>query len=99
MYTYKQNNNRYEGRNRHSRQYHMESPIFSQESYGESDILVIMQVENFKTDVIDFVGNIIMCFDVIMSDDYQSQFINTDNITWWDQIKNVKITDKYKKNI
>jgi hypothetical protein len=40
-----------------------------------------------------------MCFDVIMTDDYQSQFINTDNITWWDQIKNVKITDKYKKNI
>jgi hypothetical protein len=40
-----------------------------------------------------------MCFDVIMTDDYQSQFINTDNITRWDQIKNVKITDKYKKNI
>ena len=35
-------------------------------------------------------------FDVRMTDtfQYQNQFVDTDNITWWDEIKNAQITDK-----
>jgi len=46
-------------------------------------ILVIMYVKIFKTDmIIIFIGNLIM-FDVTLTDNfqYQSQLVDTDNIT------------------
>jgi hypothetical protein len=35
-------------------------------------------------------------FDILLTDNfqYQSQFIDTDNITWRDQMENVQDTDK-----
>jgi hypothetical protein len=47
-------------------------------------ILAIMSISTFKT---VFICNFIMCFH------YQNQFVDTDNIARWDQIKNVQIID------
>jgi hypothetical protein len=63
---------------------------------GRAVILVKMYVKIIKTDVISFIGNIIVSPDVTLTEIflYQSQFVNTDNITQWGQRKNVHITDK-----
>ena len=55
-----------------------------------------MYVKIIKTDVISFIGNIIVSPDVTLTEKflYQSQFVITDNITQWGQRKNVQITDK-----
>jgi hypothetical protein len=50
---------------------------------GRAVILVKMYVKIIKTDVISFIGNIIVSPDVTLTENflYQSQFVNTDNIT------------------
>jgi hypothetical protein len=52
-------------------------------------ILVIMYVKTFKTDIIDFIGQIRMC--LIDHFLYHSPFIDTHNITQWNQRENVWI--------
>ena len=62
-------------------------------------ILVIIYVENFKTDATDFIGYIIMfLFDVTQTDNFQnkSQFVVHDNNTQRDQTENFHITDNSK---
>ena len=62
---------------------------------GRARILVIMFVETFRTYMTVFIGNVIMLIFTIC------QFVDTNNITWWYQRKNVQITNnwKYNKNI
>jgi hypothetical protein len=54
-----------------------------------------MYVNIFKTGIIVFIHNIIICltscWPIIFS--IKSQFLYTDNITWWDQSKNIHITN------
>ena len=52
---------------------------------GQATILVIMYFETFKTDVVTSRWPIISSI--------KDRFIDTDNITQWDQKKNVQITD------
>jgi len=63
---------------------------------GRNVILVIVYVETLITNVIVFIGNIIMCltshWQIIFS---IHQLVDTDNITWWDQKKNVKNNNKW----
>ena len=56
-------------------------------------ILMIMFVENFKTDVTVIISNIMSHWPIISISD---QFIDTYNITNWDQRKNVKIAGNIK---
>jgi hypothetical protein len=60
-------------------------------------ILMIMFVENFKTDVIVIISNIMIClmshWPIISISD---QFIDTYNITHWDQRENIKIAGNIK---
>ena len=52
-----------------------------------------MYVETFKTDVTVFISKIIMCLTSHWPQ-YQSQFVDNDNITHLNQTKNVQITNK-----
>ena len=63
---------------------------------GRTAILVIMYVDTIKSAVIVFISNLICLTSHHRQTDnfqYQSQFIDTDNITLWDQRKNVCFVD------
>ena len=70
-------------------------------SVGQAGIFVIMSVETFRTDVILFICDLIMCF---MSDwpinlhifVDQGQFSDPDFINSTHQRENVQFADKYK---
>ena len=62
-------------------------------SITASLITAKMYVEIFKTDIIVFIGNVIMCLMSYWPIIFNT-FIATDNMTLWDQKKNVQITDK-----
>jgi len=63
----------------------------------------MMYAENIKTDFILFLSHSVTTyvFDTIPTDNFQyrNQFIDTDNITLWNQRKNVHITDKNSYNV
>jgi len=60
-----------------------------------TEIPVIIYIENFnKTGVIILIGNVIMCWTYDWSK-ISSEFVDSDNITRWDQKKNVQITDTW----
>ena len=53
-----------------------------------------MFIKTFKVDVI--VGNVLNVFDVTLTDNFQYQSVlDPDNITLWDQRKNVQITNNF----
>jgi hypothetical protein len=53
-----------------------------------------MFVQTFKADVIVFIGNVINGFTSQWSI-IVNQFVDSDNRILWDQMKYIKITDKY----
>ena len=62
-------------------------------------VLVIRHFETFNTDVVVFIGDVIMW--LISNFQYQrlSKYLDTDNITRWDQKKNVQIIDRIYSSI
>jgi hypothetical protein len=57
--------------------------------------LMIMYVETFKTDIV-FISNVVISLTSHWPNlKYQSPFVDANNITLWDQMKNIEITDNY----
>ena len=56
-----------------------------------------MFVGTLKTDVIIFISNIIYTSGITLTNDFQyyGKFVDTDNITRWDQRKNVRLNNLY----
>jgi hypothetical protein len=63
-------------------------------SLGWAVILVILFDKTFRTSLIVFIGNNLMCFTSTDNLQHRSWFDDTENITRLDQRENITITDK-----